>query len=80
MRGISPYKRLNDNLSRIIETYSTLPSELKDKIAQTLAKLAAFKKTSFDKSLYKVLVEKLVAEGFLFLHTLDNAIAGRIKH
>ena len=80
MRGYSPYKRIEDNLQCIVDTFHTLPSELKDKIAQALAKLAAFKGKLFEWQRYQVLMDKLVAEGYLFLHTLANAAAGRINN
>ena len=67
-------------MNKILETFATLPSELKDKIAQTLAQMAAFKKKDFDFKKFQVLTDKLVTEGYLFMHTLDRAASGKIKY
>jgi hypothetical protein len=80
MRNLAPYKRVTDNLKVIIDSYASLPSELKEKIAQTLARMASFKRQDFDFDMFKVLTDKLVAEGYLFLHTLDKAASGKIQY
>jgi hypothetical protein len=57
-----------------------MPSKLKGKITYALVRLAAFKGKLFEKPKYQVLVDKLVAEGYLYTHTLARAAAGFIRH